>query len=159
MNRCGLMAPIAPALAFLVLAASGTSHAQEADVKAALAAYHGAFEARDLSKMTPLWAHGADVMLVGQNNESISVGWDAVQKNWQAQFSALSEVKIRPMDGPHIQVKGDTAWSMGVVNATLKYKSGAESCYPIFETDVFEKSGAGWLLVSHIGSTVPPLDD
>ena len=162
MNSRSSMARIAPMLilfAFCFLAGSAKSYAQEAEVKAAIDAYHGALEARDLSKMAPLWAHDAKVMLVNPTNDGVSVGWDAVQKNWQTQFNALSELKLTQIDGPHIQVRGGVAWSMGVVKAEVKFKSGTTACASTFETDVFEKGSAGWLLVSHIVSIVPEFSD
>jgi hypothetical protein len=48
---------------------------------------------------------------------------------------------------------------MGVVKAEVKFKSGATACAATFETDVFEKGSAGWLLVSHIVSIVPEFSD
>jgi hypothetical protein len=40
-----------------------------------------ALEAEDASKMGPLWAHDANVLLVNPANKSISVGWEAVKEN------------------------------------------------------------------------------
>ena len=70
--------------------------------------------------MEPLWAHDADVMLVNPADKSISVGWDAARKDWEAQFAFLSDLKVTQADGPHIAVKGDVAWSTGIANAAGK---------------------------------------
>jgi ketosteroid isomerase-like protein len=95
----------------VVFAGAGASFGQEADVKRAIDAYHRALEAVDASKMEPLWAHDANVLLVNPANKSISVGWDAVKENWEKMYSGVSELKLTQTDGPHIQVNGDVAWS------------------------------------------------
>jgi ketosteroid isomerase-like protein len=86
-------------------------------VKAAVDAYHAAISALDAPKMEALWAHDDSVMLINPADKSISTGWDAVKKNWETTFSggrqALSDLKVTQADGPHIQVKGELAWSDG----------------------------------------------
>ena len=139
----------------VAFAGAGASFGQEADVKTAIEAYHSALEAVDASKMEPLWAHDANVLLVNPANKSISVGWDAVKENWEKMYSGVSELKLTQTDGPHIQVKGDVAWAMGMVNAEGKLKSGPAISAPTFETDVLEKRDGKWLLVSHIASSAP----
>jgi ketosteroid isomerase-like protein len=139
----------------VVFAGAGASFGQQADVKAAIEAYHSALEAVDASKMEPLWAHDANVLLVNPANKSISVGWDAVKENWEKMYNGVSELKLTQTDGPHIQVNGEVAWSMGMVNAEGKLKSGTAISAPTFETDVFEKRNGKWLLVSHIASSAP----
>ena len=140
----------------LVLVCSGASSAQSdtEQVKAAIDAYHAAIGSLDIAKMAPLWVHDANIMLINPRDKSISVGWDAVQKNWEATFNNNSEIKVTQAEGPHIVVKGNIAWSTGIANAVGKLKSGAAINAPTFETDVFEKSGATWLLVSHTGLRV-----
>jgi ketosteroid isomerase-like protein len=141
--------------AIVLFGASGICFAQEAEVKAAIDAYHRAIESRDLSKIEPLWAHEGDIFLVNPSDKSISVGWDAVKKSWESTFEPIAELKLTQTDGPHIRVKDNIAWSMGNVTSDVKLKSGDTRSAPTFETDVFEKSGGKWLLVSHIASRVP----
>src|ERR1700680_2958918 len=118
-------------------------------VKAAVAAYHAAIGTLDISKMEPLWAHDANVMLINPRDKSIAIGWDAVKKDWETNWSNYSELKVTQADGPHVQVKGDVAWSTGIANAVVKMKAGETINAPTFETDVFEKRGNHWLLVWH----------
>jgi len=99
--------------------------------------------------MDPLWAHDATVILLNPRDKKISVGWDAVKKNWEDAGNFWSELKVTQADGPYIQVKGDVAWSMGIANAVGKSKAGAAINAPTAETDVFEKRSGKWLLVSH----------
>jgi ketosteroid isomerase-like protein len=92
--------------------------------------------------MEALWAQDNSAMDIEPSHKSISVGWDAVKKNFESEFNTFSELKVTQADGPHIQVKGDVAWSTGIANSTLKTKAGAVANGPVFETDVFEKRGA-----------------
>ena len=139
----------------VVATATGTSYGEEADIKAAVDAYHTALGTLDISKMEPLWAHDPNVMLVNPRDTSITVGWDAVKNNWETAWTNYSSLKVTQLDGPHVVVKGDVAWSTGIANAVLTLKTGNTITAPTFETDVFEKRGSQWLLVSHIASRVP----
>jgi ketosteroid isomerase-like protein len=136
------------------VAHSASSYAQEADVKAAIAAYHAALESLDMSKMEPLSAHDASVILINPPDKSISVGWDAAKKNWEGTFNFYSELKITQVAGPYVSVKGDVAWSTGIVHGVWKSKGGSGEG-GVFETDVFEKRGGHWLLVSHSARPIP----
>ena len=114
-------------------------------------------ESLDGSKLDPLWAHDATVILINPRDKIISVGWDAVKKQWEAAFASLAELKDTQADGPYIQVKGDVAWATGMVTIIGKTKAGVAFALnaPTWESDVFEKRGNAWLLVSHIALRVP----
>ena len=152
------IAHIVQALLFsLVVAIAGGSgsYAQEADIKAAVDAYHAALGSLDVSKMEPLWAHDANVILINPADRSISVAWDAVKKDWEAQFNFLSDLKVAQADGPDVSVKDDVAWATGIANAVAKSKTGADVGGLVYESDVFEKRDGRWLLVSHTALAVP----
>jgi ketosteroid isomerase-like protein len=144
LNLCALL------FSGTVLIASN-ANAQEADIKAAIDAYHAAISSLDITKMDPLWVHDASVMVINPRSKSVSVGWDAVRKAWQASTDNWSELKVTQRDGPHTQVKGDVAWATGIANVTGKAKTGNSTDAPTFETDVFERRDGHWLLVSHTG--------
>jgi ketosteroid isomerase-like protein len=158
MSRCAQFRPIARPLllaVFVLLAGNGNGYAQVSDIKAAVEAYHAALGTLDISKMEPLWAHDANVILINPADKSISVGWDAVKKKWESTFSGDSELKVTQADGPYIQVKDDVAWSTGIADAAIKLKTGNALTALTYEMDVFEKRGGRWLLVSHIALRVP----
>ena len=137
----------------VLLTGSAKSYAQESDIKAAINAYHVALDST--CQMEPLWARDASVILVNPSDKSISVGWDAVKKDWQAQFNFLSELKVTQVDGPYVSVKGDVAWATGITNAVAKSKAGVDVGGPVYESDVFEKRSGQWLLVSHVALRGP----
>jgi ketosteroid isomerase-like protein len=161
MTRSTMVTLISRALMFSVvvlLAGNGNSYAQQSDidnVKAAVAAYHAAIGSLDVSKMDPLWAHDAYVTVINPRDKGISVGWDAVEKHWESTLNSWSELKVTQVDGPHLHVDGNVVWSVGIANAAGKTKGGDAISAPTYETDIFEKHGSQWLLVSHTASRVP----
>lgn len=143
----------------ILLGTEEASRAQDNDLQAAVEQYHRALESRDLPKMSSLWEHGDRVILVNPVSTAVSVGWPAVERNWRFLFNAFTELKLTQVDGPHVQIRGDIALSTGIVSADIKLKSGASVTEATFETAVFEKSKDGWLLISHVASTVPRFAD
>ena len=124
-------------------------------VKAAVANYHAALSSMDPAKLEALWAHDDTVMDIEPGAKAIAVGWDAVKKNIEGYFPIFTEMKVIQADDPHVQVNGELARSMGIATATSKRKDGTEFSGGVFETDVFEKRGGAWLLVSHSAAQVP----
>jgi uncharacterized protein (TIGR02246 family) len=162
MNGRASITLIAQALLFssvFLVAGNGMSYAQSDtdDVKAVVDAYRAALSALDAPKMETLWAHDDTVMDIEPNDKAISLGWDAVKKNFDTEFANLAQLKLMQVDGPHIQVKGDAAWSTGIANATTLQPKGGPVLTNVqtFETDVFQKRDGHWLLVSHTALRVP----
>ena len=157
MNRRNLFR--LPAIAaFGIALLTGGALAQQSDVdavKAANASFHAALSSLDIKKMETVWAHESYVTLINPADKGISVGWDSVKKNWQEElFKEYAELKITQIDGPHIHIGGDVAWSIGLVRADIKLKNGDVLSANVFETDVYEKHGGQWQLVSHSASRV-----
>jgi ketosteroid isomerase-like protein len=136
-----------------LLAASGAVRADQSEedkIKAVVAAYHAAISSLDINKMDGLWAHDDYVMSIQPRDKAVSVGWDAVRKAWEDTFAFWSELKVTASDGPHIRVNGGLAWSDGMAIVNGKSKAGDQVVdSPTFESDVLEKRGDAWLLVSH----------
>lgn len=124
----------------VLLAGNGMSYAQQADINAAIDGFHAALTSLDIKKMEPIWAHESYVMLINPRDKSISVGWDAVKKGWEATFNAFAELKVTKMEGPNIHVNGDVAWATGLVNAQVKTKKGAAVNENVFRDGRFRKT-------------------
>ena len=118
-------------------------------VKAVNSSFHAALGSLDFKKLESIWANESYVTLVNPRDKGISVGWDAVKSNWEGSFKDYAELKLTQLDGPHIHVNGDVAWSTGLVRADIKLKDGGAVSSNVFETDVYEKQGSQWKLVSH----------
>ena len=123
-------------------------------LKATHEAFHNAISSLDMSKMEALWAHDADATLINPRDKSISVGWDAIKKDWEATFNANSELKVTSTDA-HVHVSGNVAWVTGLAGVVGKLKTGAELNAPTFEQTAFEKRGDQWLIVAHGAWRVP----
>jgi ketosteroid isomerase-like protein len=139
--------------AFLLVVGGGASYAQQADteqLQTALKTLHAAISALDVANIEPLWAHTNYVMAKTPPDKSISVGWDAVKKDWEANFSRVAELHVSEAaeGGPHIHVNGDVAWALGIYPEVGKLKTGAAINARVVETVVFEKQNGKWLLVS-----------
>ena len=152
-NILSLSASVALGLAVLPISAVAQP-AENDKVKAALDAFNAALSSLDIGKMDAVWAHDEDAMLINPRDKTISVGWDAVKKNWQTTFAFWSELKVTRASGP-IRVSGNVAWAMGAAEVVGQSKAGAAVSLPTFESDVFEKRGDRWLLVSHSAWRIP----
>jgi ketosteroid isomerase-like protein len=161
MNRRTLISVAVGALgpALVLLAGAGAGRAQQSDVdkiKAAIEAYHAAISALDITKMEPLWAHDSYVMAIQPRTKSIAVGWDEVRKAWEGTFGFWSELKVSQKGESHIHIEGSTAWADGIASVSGKAKTGETvSEVSTFETDIFEKRGDAWLIVSHAAWRAP----
>jgi ketosteroid isomerase-like protein len=124
---------------------NGIGHAQQSDadgIKAAIDSFHAALSALDIRKMDDVWAHDPYVTVINPRDKTISTGWEAVRKSFEAVFGFWSELKVTGRDAPQIHISGLTAWATAI-NA------------PTFETGIFEKRGDRWLVVSWSAWRVP----
>jgi len=138
-----------------VLATDSYAGSDEDAVKAAVAAYNAAVDSLDPAKIEALWVHDDTVTDFEPGDKTIAFGWDGVKKNLEEHFQYDAELKNTQVDGPHIQIKGDVARSVGISRAKMLLKNGASGSGGILENDVFERRDGAWLLVSHSADAVP----
>ncbi len=153
MHRRTVLTGAATALALM----TGPAIAQQSDtdkVKAALDAFSAALSSRDLGKMEAVWAPDANAMLINPRDKSPTVGWDAIKKKWEGVFGAWSELKVT-RTGETIRVSGNIAWMTGTADVGGKMSDGTASSFATLWSDVFEKRGDKWLMVSHSAWRVP----
>jgi ketosteroid isomerase-like protein len=163
MNRLATRAMTMVSLLFVgvtLLAGDGISHAQQRsdsdNVNAAVNAFHAALSNLDIGKMQSVWAQEPYAVLVNPRDKAPAIGWDAVKKDWQdGVFGFWAELKLSPKQAPQIHINQGTASTTGVVGVEGKNKSGQALSFTIIETQVYEKRGDRWLMVSHHASRVP----
>ena len=163
MNRLATLAMTALSLLFVGIAlraGSGIGYAQQRsdsdNVNAAVNAFHAALSNLDIGKMQNVWAQEPYVVLINPRDKAPAVGWDAVKKDWQERvFGFWGELTLSPKQAPHVHIDQGTAWTTGVVGVEGKNKSGQALSFTIVETQVYEKRGDRWLMVSHHASRVP----
>jgi ketosteroid isomerase-like protein len=147
-------------LGVALLAGDRIGHAQQRpdhdSVNAAVDAFHVALANLDMSKMQDVWAKEPYVVLINPRDKVPAVGWDAVKKDWQdGVFGFWAELKLSPKRAPQIHVNQGMASTTGVVGVEGKNKSGQALSFTIIETQVYERRGDRWLMISHHASRVP----
>ena len=163
MNRLTVRAMSTLSLLFLavaLLASDNICYAQQRsdgdNVKAAVDAFHAALSNLDIGKMQDVWAQEPYVVLVNPRDKAPAVGWVAVKKDWQdGVFGFWAELKLSPKQAPQIHINQGTASTTGVTGVEGKNKSGQALSFTIIETQVYEKRGDRWLMISHHASRVP----
>lgn len=161
MNRLATLAMTAVSLLFVGVALlMGDGIAQQRsdndNVNAAVDAFHAALSNLDMGKMQNAWAQEPYVVLINPRDKAPAVGWDAVKKDWQdGVFGFWAELKLSPKQAPQIHINQGMASTTGVVGVEGKDKRGQALSFTIIETQVYEKRGDRWLMVSHHASRVP----
>ena len=152
MNRrdvLGLSAIPVLGLALLTDNAIGQQAADVEEVKSASKVFYAALAVLDNGEaMEKVWAHVPYVTYVGPRAKTIIVGWDTLNKYWQDTNKLFAERKPTLSD-QHIHVNGNLAWEMGQESGIQKMKDGKEGAIDFIVTNVSEKIGGRWLIVSH----------
>jgi ketosteroid isomerase-like protein len=157
MNRLSILALIVVSLLFTaaVLPARnaiaqqrGQQPSEVERVQAASQALIQAISARDIRAMEQIWAHEPYVTFMGPLSTSIVVGWEGVRKAWEMRFNQFARVQVS-LEDSHVHTKHNFAWAVGVEKVQLQRKNGESLNFDAFVTNVFEKRGSRWLLVSH----------
>jgi ketosteroid isomerase-like protein len=142
-------------VAIAVTSASQAFADDQADVRSRLDKLYVALSARDMKSMGDVWAHDTTVMLANPRDKAPSVGWDAVQTDWQTVFSFWKEIKVAVTGTPTIVVDGDNAWAMYTNHADGATAEGKALSFNALTTDVLKKQNGSWLIVSHHASRIP----
>jgi ketosteroid isomerase-like protein len=149
----------ATAAAGLALMAGLAIAQQPADVeavKAANAAFYAALSARDAKAMDILWANKPYVVNIGPRAKAAAVGYAEAVTKWSASLpDVFAELKVSMTSTIQVQTNGKVAWVVGTENAVGKNKAGEPFAFDTFVTNVFEKEGDRWLMVSHHAGIVP----
>ena len=158
MLRRDLWAALAVAAAVLGSFAGSARAQSTADldaVKAANAAFYTALSARDVRKMEAVWANKPYVVNMGPRIKTFAVGYDeAVAKWWPAAFDFFQELTVTMTTLAVVQTDGKVAWVHGNESATGVTRNGPVK-FTTFVTNVFEKDGDRWLMVSHHAQPIP----
>ena len=148
------LAAIAAGTVLIGTSAQAQAPADIEAVKAANAAFYAALSARDVKKMEALWADKPYVVNMGPRIKTFAVGHDeAVAKWWPAAFEFFQELNVT-MTTAQVQANGKVAWVVGNESATGVTKNGPVK-FTTFVTNIYEKEGDRWLMVSHHAQPIP----
>ena len=157
MFRRHLFSALAAMAAGTVLIGASAQAQAPADieaVKAVNAAFYAALSARDVKKMEAVWANKPYVVNMGPRLKTFAVGYEeAVAKWWPTAFEFFQELNVT-MTTAQVQANGKVAWVVGNESATGVTKNGPVK-FTTFVTNVFEKDGDRWLMVSHHAQPIP----
>jgi hypothetical protein len=118
-------------------------------VRAASKAFYSALSVLDDgSAMEKIWARTPYVTYVGPQSKSIIVGWDA-QKQYWSDFNKLFSQRAVSLVDDRIHVNGNLAWEIGVETGQAQMKDGTTRKVDWIVTNVYEKLGGQWFMVSH----------
>lgn len=135
-----------------VLPASGVASQQQPDadaVKQASKAFYSALPILDDgSAMQQIWANTPYVTYVGPQSKSVIVGWEAQKRYWN-EFNKLFSQRSVSLVDDHVHVNGNLAWEIGVETGQAQMKDGTTRKVDWIVTNVYEKLGGQWLMVSH----------
>ena len=143
---------------FGVAEVAGAAETENDRIAAAVQASYAALAAFDVSSVTAAWAHKPYVMRIGPNSKTIAVGWDAVQKGLESTTKRLSETYESvafSFTEQHIRTAGEVAWLIGTLEFRGRGTDGQSVTLRDFVTDILEKDGERWLVVSHHAQRVP----
>jgi ketosteroid isomerase-like protein len=128
------------------------------EVAKANESFYQAFESLDIGRMESVWAKDAEIQC-GHPGWRILRGWGPVMESWRRIFQNTPSMKFTLTD-LKIDVRGELAWVTLYENLTSSMQ-GKEYSAAILTTNIFQKSGEGWRMILHHGSSVsqPPDED
>ncbi len=144
----------------LVVLAGPASAQQSSEIKAIKAgnqAFYDALSGRDMKAMEAVWANKPYVVNIGPRSKEIALGYeDAVANYWPRTFDRMSEIDVKLTSIAHIHVDGKLASVVGTESAVVQPKAGGEpGKFDLFVTNLFEKDGDQWLMISHHAQMIP----
>jgi ketosteroid isomerase-like protein len=133
-------------------------HDDKQEVANANESFYLAFESLDMARMEAVWAKDAEIQC-GHPGWRILRGWGPVMESWRRIFENTPSMKFTLTD-LKIEVRGEFAWVTLYENLTSSIQ-GQEYSAAILTTNIFQKSGEGWRMILHHGSSVsqPPDQD
>ena len=151
-----LLAIILLSSGFSATCANAQTQADIEAVRTANAAFYTALSSRDAQAMKSVWANKSYVVNIGPASKAIAVGYDdAVSKYWPETFKRFAAISVS-MQVKQIRAVGKVAWIIGTERAELKLENNGKLLkLDIFVTNVFERIGDRWLMVSHHAGQIP----
>ncbi len=133
--------------------------------EAAIRALIHANAEKDMSTLSRLMAHDADIVSYSVGGRKY-VGWPDLERDMQEEFDSASKLEI-PITELKVWTKGDIAWFTMEVNYIRTVTRGTEqhrATLPLRETGVLERRNGQWVLLSwhesfqNSGAAVPLAD-
>lgn len=117
--------------------------------------FYRAFESLDIEEMEKVWLSDPRIVCIHPGWHKLS-GWGPIMASWERIFENVFEMKFE-LGPPDVFTDGGIA--VVVVEETLtQHAYDGKIQTTVLATNVFERVGGKWLMVSHHGSPVltPP---
>ncbi|MCA8879097.1 MAG: nuclear transport factor 2 family protein [Rhodobacteraceae bacterium] len=152
---CGFLALSTLGVGVLAGIPSVVNAADPDDVAAASRGFYEALTTLDDgSAMAEIWAQTPYVTFIGPRSKAPIVGWDAQATYWMNANKMFSKRDVTLSD-QHLHVDGNLAWEVGTETADVELTDGSIRTTSNLVTNVYEKLGGHWLMVSHHAQPTP----
>lgn len=133
----------------------GDSRQDDKSVRQTLEKYLQSVKTADLTLASGTWSHSADVVAVTPFGRF--EGWNGVRDNLYVNFLQKAFVE-RNLQASNIAIRvaGDTAWSVFDWVFTGKFADGQPITSKGWESHVYRRTPAGWVIVQLHYSVPPP---
>lgn len=118
--------------------------------------FYKALGTRDLGLMSRVWVTDRRAGCV-HPGWIILRSWDAIKQSWENIFDPEDQVDISLSD-VSVNIKGDIAW-LTCVQQMVYIKRDPVTYNISLSTNIFEKTGDGWLMVIHHASPIPDMQN
>ncbi len=126
-----------------------TLAAEDGGAEAVVRALVQANADKDLSALSRLMAHDADITSYTVGGRKY-IGWPDLERDMQEEFTAAAKLEL-PITELKVWTKGDVAWFTMELDYIRTVKQGQEiqrAVLPLRETGVLERRNGQWLLLS-----------
>ncbi len=150
-----------PGLAAAAVVGGADVQGQAADaegVRAAVAAFYAALNARDIRAMESVWSRDAEPIMIhpaGPHARAPVVGWEAVRRSFEEAWPRFEEFRVTVNEPVQVRVGQGGAVAVAVTPVRQKVRGGAALAYTALATFAFERREGRWLLVHHHASRAP----
>ncbi|MGL5058779.1 MAG: nuclear transport factor 2 family protein [Microcoleus sp.] len=114
-------------------------------------AFYRAFEKKDFAATIAIWSQGINTVCIHPGRSALR-GPQAIRNSWEQIFKNTSYIEI-DIEVISSEVSGDIGYAV-VVENLLQVSGGRRIKAQSIATNIFERMGNGWYLVSHHGSPV-----
>ncbi len=114
-------------------------------------AFYAAFAAADVVAMMQVWANSPDIVCIHPGGPRLA-GIADVRRSWEL---ILREPVHRQFSRRGVRVLGDNEVRVHLLEENITVPGTDFVAPPVLATNVYQRIGAGWLLMLHHGSVSP----
>lgn len=122
---------------------------EHSEVLAANEAFYRAFEKKDISAMSGVWSQGTGSLCI-HPGRNVLRGWKAIGESWEQIFKNTSYIEVETQIIT-TEVRSNIAYIV-LLETLLQVSRGRRVQAQSMATNIFERMGSSWYLVSHHGS-------